>query len=168
MAFSDFVEKEIETPICCELKRYLDKLYELYEMEELDMKLTKEEFKAANNNIMTVMENRIMMLAHCDRTTANLIANEVFDLERELKTLKDDSISKEAFEKMKSKAYQYGYRKGYAKAIDDVLKLPEYTFYDINNEFMNIRIDSISIEDILKLKEKTNEQRKQSKPNRND
>ena len=169
MAFSDFVEKEIKkTPICCELKRYLDKLYELYEMEELDMKLTKEEFKAANNNIMTVMENRIMMLAHCDRTTANLIANEVLDLERELKTLKDDSISKEAFEKMKSKAYQYGYRKGYAKAIDDVLKLPEYTFYDINNEFMNIRIDSISIEDILKLKEKTNEQRKQSKPNRND
>ena len=56
----------------------------------------------------------------------------------------------------------------YAKAIDDVLKLPEYTFYDTSKEFMNIRIDSISIEDILKLKEKTNEQRKQSKPNRND
>ena len=121
------------------------------------MKLTKEEFKAANNNIMTVMENRIMMLVRCDRTTANLIANEVLDLERELKTLKDDSVSKEVFEKMKTKAYQYGYRKGYAKAIDDVLKLPEYTFYDINNEFMNIRIDAISIEDILKLKEKTNE-----------
>ena len=121
------------------------------------MKLTKEEFKAANNNIMTVMENRIMMLAHCDRTTANLIANEVLDLERELKTLKDDSVSKEAFEKMKSKSYQYGYRKGYAKAIDDVLKLPKYTFYDTSKEFMNIRIDAISIEDILKLKEKTNE-----------
>ena len=56
----------------------------------------------------------------------------------------------------------------YAKAIDDVLKLPEYTFYDTSKEFMNIRIDAISIEDILKLKEKTNEQRKQSKPNRND
>ena len=55
-----------------------------YIMEEIDMKkLTKEEFKAANNNIMTVMENRIMMLAHCDRTTANLIANEVLDLERD-------------------------------------------------------------------------------------
>ena len=121
------------------------------------MKLTKEEFKAANNNIITVMENHIIMLARCDRTTANRIANEILDLERELKTLKDDSISKEAFEKMKSKAYQYGYRKGYAKAIDDVLKLPKYTFYDINNEFMNIRIDSISIEDILKLKEKPND-----------
>ena len=41
----------------------------------------------------------------------------------------------------------------YNKAIDDVLKLPKYTFYDTSNEFMNIRIDAISIEDILKLKE---------------
>ena len=42
---------------------------------------------------------------------------------------------------------------GYNKAIDDVLKLPKYTHYDTSNEFMNIRIDAISIEDILKLKE---------------
>ena len=41
----------------------------------------------------------------------------------------------------------------YTKAIDDILKLPKYTHYDTSNEFMNIRIDSISIEDILKLKE---------------
>ena len=112
------------------------------------MKLTKEEFKAAN---------KIIVLARYDRTTANSIANEVLDLERELKTLKENSISKEAFEKMKSKAYQYGYRKGYVKAIDDVLKLPKYKFYDTSKEFMNIRIDAISIEDILKLKEKPNE-----------
>ena len=79
------------------------------------------------------------------------------DMEEILKQYKDDSISKEAFEKMKSKSYQYGYRQGYAKAIDDVLKLPEYTFYDTSKEFMNIRIDAISIEDILKLKEKTND-----------
>ena len=71
----------------------------------------------------------------------------------ELKALKENSISKEAFEKMKSKSYQYGYRQGYSKAIDDVLKLPKYTHYDTSNEFMNIRIDSISIDDILKLKE---------------
>ena len=71
----------------------------------------------------------------------------------ELKTLKENSISKEAFEKMKSKSYQYGYRQGYAKAFDDVLKLPKYTFYDTSKEFMNIRIDAISIDDILKLKE---------------
>ena len=30
MAFSDFVESVVETPICCELKQYLDKLYEFY------------------------------------------------------------------------------------------------------------------------------------------
>ena len=95
------------------------------------------------------------------------IANWLEEL-KVLKAYKENSISKEAFEKMKSKSYQYGYRKGYAKAIDDVLKLQKYTFYDTSKEFMNIRIDAISIEDILKLKEKTNEQRKQSKPNRND
>lgn len=71
----------------------------------------------------------------------------------ELKVLKENSISKEAFEKMKSKAYNYGHRQGYAKAIDDMLKLPKYTIYDSSNEFMNIRIDAISIDDILKLKE---------------
>ena len=75
----------------------------------------------------------------------------------ELKALKDNSISKEAFEKMKSKSYQYGYRQGYSKAIDDVLKLPKYTFYDTSKEFMNIRIDAISIDDILKLKETIND-----------
>ena len=75
----------------------------------------------------------------------------------ELKVLKENSISKEAFEKMKSKAYKKGHRQGYAKAIDDVLKLPKYTFYDTSKEFMNIRIDTISIEDILKLKEKPND-----------
>ena len=79
------------------------------------------------------------------------------DMEEILKQYKDDSISKEAFEKMKTKSYQYGYRQGYAKAIDDVLKLQKYTFYDTSKEFMNIRIDAISIEDILKLKEKPNE-----------
>ena len=42
----------------------------------------------------------------------------------------------------------------YNKAIDDVLKLPKYKFYDTSKEFMNIRIDAISIDDILKLKEK--------------
>ena len=71
----------------------------------------------------------------------------------ELKELKENSISKEAFEKMKSKSYQYGYRKGHGEAINKVLELPKYTIYDTSNEFMNIRIDAISIDDILKLKE---------------
>ena len=47
------------------------------------MTLTREELKAAHNNIMTVMESHIMMLAHCDRRTANLVANEVLDLDRD-------------------------------------------------------------------------------------
>ena len=75
----------------------------------------------------------------------------------ELKAYKENSISKEAFEKMKSKSYQYGYRKGHDEAINKVLELPKYTHYDTSNEFMNIRIDSISIEDILKLKEQNND-----------
>ena len=108
------------------------------------MKLTKEEFKAANNDIMTVMENHIIMLTHCDRTTANLIGNEFMDLKRDADRILDE-LSKYA-------------ESQYAKAIDDVLELPKYTFYDTSKEFMNIRIDAISIEDILKLKEKTNEQ----------
>ena len=75
------------------------------------------------------------------------------DMEEILKQCKENSILKEAFEKMKSKSYQYGYRKGHGDAINKVLKLPKYTIYDTSNEFMNIRIDAISIEDILKLKE---------------
>ncbi len=30
MLFSDFVESVVETPICCELKQHLDRLYEFY------------------------------------------------------------------------------------------------------------------------------------------
>lgn len=30
MAFSDFVENVVETPICCELKQILDKWHEFY------------------------------------------------------------------------------------------------------------------------------------------
>lgn len=51
------------------------------------MALTRKELKEAHNNVMTVMENRIMMIAHCDRTTANLIANEVLNLDRDAEWL---------------------------------------------------------------------------------
>lgn len=87
-----------------------------------------------------------------ERQAAKL--DQIAKLLEEFKELKENSISKEAFEKMKSKSYQYGYRQGYAKAIDDVLKLQKYTIYDSSNEFMNI---AISIEDILKLKEQNND-----------
>ena len=41
------------------------------------------------------------------------------DMEEILKQCKENSISKEAFEQMKSKAHNHGYRQGYSKAIDD-------------------------------------------------
>ena len=40
----------------------------------------------------------------------------------ELKSLKENSISKEAFEKMKSRAYKKGHRQGYKNALDDFVK----------------------------------------------
>ena len=36
--------------------------------------LTREELKNAKNNVMTIMENRIMQMTSCDRATANLVA----------------------------------------------------------------------------------------------
>ena len=64
MTFSDFVENVVKTPICCELKLYLDKLYELYEkdhnheQEEMNMdereyiieNITKEEMEILEYN----------------------------------------------------------------------------------------------------------------------
>ena len=47
------------------------------------MTLTREELKSAHNNVMTVMENHIMQIIGCDRRTANLVANEVLDLDRD-------------------------------------------------------------------------------------
>lgn len=49
--------------------------------------LTREELKNAHNNVMTIMENRIMQMTNCDRATANLVANEILDLDRESEQL---------------------------------------------------------------------------------
>lgn len=54
------------------------------------MVLTREEFKAAHNNVMTVMENHIMSMVGCDRKTANMVANRVLDLDHEAETLLND------------------------------------------------------------------------------
>ena len=54
----------------------------------------------------------------------------------ELKVFKENSISKEAFEKMKSKAHRHGYRQGYAKAIDEFVqkvKEHQYVLSDVIN-----------------------------------
>ena len=52
--------------------------------------LTREELKNAKNNVMTIMENRIMQMVVCDRATANLIANEILELDREAENLLEE------------------------------------------------------------------------------
>lgn len=52
--------------------------------------LTIEELKAAHNNVMTVMENHILSFVECDRQVANMIANEVLELDRESEILLSD------------------------------------------------------------------------------
>lgn len=47
------------------------------------MALTKEELKQHKNNVMCIMEDRVMQMTGCDRATANLVANEILDLDRE-------------------------------------------------------------------------------------
>lgn len=73
------------------------------------------------------------------------IATMLADISKSLAVIADNTKRSEELSKYAESQYN--------KAIDDVLKLPKYTHYDTSNEFMNIRIDSISIEDILKLKE---------------
>jgi len=45
--------------------------------------LTMEELKAVKNNVITIMENRVMQMTGCNRQTANLVANEILDLDRD-------------------------------------------------------------------------------------
>lgn len=44
--------------------------------------LTREELKANDNNVMKIMEKRVMQMTGCDQTTANLVANEILELDR--------------------------------------------------------------------------------------
>jgi len=67
------------------------------------MALTREELKNAHNNVMTVMENHIMLMVGCDRKTANLVANEVLNLDRDAKWLlnnKEEVEKEKTFEEM--------------------------------------------------------------------
>ena len=84
---------------------------------------------------------------------------------KELKAYKENSISKEAFEKMKTKTHKHGYRQGYAKAIDDfedkaIDIVYEANNIDINQQPRNMLVDiHFKLMDLAKLlKEKTNEQ----------
>ena len=80
----------------------------------------------------------------------------------ELKELKENSISKEAFEKMKTRAYKKGHRQGYAKAIDDfedkaIDIVYEANNIDINQQPRNMLVDiHCKLMDLAKLLKEQN------------
>ena len=45
--------------------------------------ILKNELEESHNNIIAIMENHIMQMIGCDRHTANLVANEVLELDRQ-------------------------------------------------------------------------------------
>jgi len=45
--------------------------------------ILKNELKDNHNNIITVMENHVIQMIGCDRHTANLVVNEVLELDRQ-------------------------------------------------------------------------------------
>lgn len=45
--------------------------------------ILKNELKNNRNNIISVMENHIMQMIRCDRHTANLVVNEILELDRQ-------------------------------------------------------------------------------------
>ena len=77
------------------------------------------------------------------------------DIEDVLKQCKENSISKEAFEKMKSKAHNHGYRQGYAKAIDDFSEKAIDIVYEENNRDMVVDTHC-KLMDLAKLLKETN------------
>ena len=79
--------------------------------------------------------------AHCKISCDKCVeeSEQLAEWLEELKSLKENSISKETFEKMKSKAYKKGHRQGYNKAIDDiVIKIKESVGMDWEWDFMFI------------------------------
>ena len=77
------------------------------------------------------------------------------DIEDVLKQCKENSISKEAFEKMKSKAHNHGYKQGYAKAIDDFSEKAIDIVYEENNRDMVVDTHC-KLMDLAKLLKETN------------
>ena len=77
------------------------------------------------------------------------------DMEEILKQCKENSISKEAFEKMKLESHRHGYRQGYSKAIDDFAKFAN-TMPTVETEDGTIR--PMWLEEMAeRLKEQNNE-----------
>ena len=80
-----------------------------------------------------------------------------------LKTYKENSISKEAFEKMKSKAHRHGYRQGYAKAIDDFSEKAINIVYEENNRDMNQQTRDTVVDIHYKLMDLAKQLKEQNK-----
>jgi len=75
------------------------------------MALTREELKNAKNNVMTIMENRIISMVGCNKMTANLVANEVLSLDREAEFLlnnPEESPCEQCFHHVMDKCYLEG------------------------------------------------------------
>ena len=49
--------------------------------------ILRNELKESNNNIITVMENHVIHMIGCDRHTANLVVNEVLELDRQVEDI---------------------------------------------------------------------------------
>lgn len=49
--------------------------------------ILKDELKSANNNCVTVMENHVMQMIRCDRHIANLVVNEILELDRQAESI---------------------------------------------------------------------------------
>ena len=81
--------------------------------------------------------------AECNRTDLDLSYAEdneqVAEWLEELKAYQRDSVPRPAFEKMKVKSYQKGYRQGYSKAIDDlvIIAMKQFTDFDLKNRYQS-------------------------------
>lgn len=64
---------------------------QVYRKAKVIKMLTREELKAAHNNIITIMENRVMQMTGCNRQTANLVVNEVLDLDKKADKLLNEN-----------------------------------------------------------------------------
>ena len=86
-------------------------------MLSIDKAIARER-ELAERNLILLDSDELVRKSYDTYLRAEYHEQNVMWLE-ELKVLKENSISKEAFEKMKSKAHNHGYRQGYSKAIDD-------------------------------------------------
>ena len=59
--------------------------------------------KQANGHLMVMLENEIMQLTGCNRSTANLCANNVLDICDEYEKYKEEQYAKDDYEEDKER-----------------------------------------------------------------